>query len=133
MKNQFASNKYKNILCYDAICDIYPALSLFDVLITDYSSIYFDYLLLNRPIIFFPYDYESYIAKDKELLFDYLQITPGPVCKSQDEVEKALLEIDTYEFAKKRKEISELVFDYHDSDASTRLWKILAPTFTNND
>ncbi len=125
MENQFTSNQYKNILCYDAICDIYPALSLFDVLITDYSSIYFDYLLLNRPIIFFPYDYESYIENDKELLFEYRQMTPGPICKSQGELEKALLEVATDHFAKKRKEISKLVFDYHDCNASIRLWEIL--------
>ena len=36
----------------------------------DYSSIYFDYLLVNRPIVF-PYDLESYLAEDSDMYFDY--------------------------------------------------------------
>ncbi len=58
--------------------DIYPYLAHFKVLITDFSSIYFDYLLLNRPIIFAPFDFETYLKQDRELYFDYHAVTPGP-------------------------------------------------------
>ncbi|MGL6302014.1 CDP-glycerol glycerophosphotransferase family protein [Aeromonas caviae] len=47
-----------------------------DCLITDYSSIYFDYLVLNRPIIFFPFDKNEYL-KGREFYFDYDIYTPG--------------------------------------------------------
>lgn len=57
--------------------DIYGHLQKFDFLITDYSSIFFDYLLLNRPIIFFPFDYDDYITQDRELYYDYEDVTPG--------------------------------------------------------
>ena len=46
-------------------------------LITDYSSIYIDYLLLDRPILFYCYDYKHYIEKDREMYFDYGEVTPG--------------------------------------------------------
>lgn len=49
-----------------------------DMLITDYSSCYIDYLLLDRPIIFYAYDYDSYLKNDREMYFDYFNITPGP-------------------------------------------------------
>lgn len=42
-----------------------------DILITDYSSIYFDYILLGRPIILTPFDYEDYILNQRHLYFDY--------------------------------------------------------------
>lgn len=57
--------------------DIMTVLNCFDLLITDYSSIYIDYLLMERPIIFLPYDRKEYLA-DRGLNFDYDDVTPGP-------------------------------------------------------
>lgn len=61
-----------------------------DILITDYSSCYIDYLLLNRPIIFYCFDYEKYIKKDREMYFDYLTVTPGPKVKTFNELLSSL-------------------------------------------
>ena len=47
-----------------------------DILITDYSSMYFDFLLLNRPIVFLPYDLDFY-TKHRGLNFDFNTNTPG--------------------------------------------------------
>lgn len=57
--------------------DVMEVLGCFDLLITDYSSIYLDFLLTGRPILFLPYDREEYLA-DRGLNFDYDQVTPGP-------------------------------------------------------
>jgi CDP-glycerol glycerophosphotransferase (TagB/SpsB family) len=51
------------------------------VLITDYSSCFVDYLLLDRPIIFYNYDHNTYVLNDRELYFDYEKTTPGPKVK----------------------------------------------------
>lgn len=58
-------DKYSNchrikLINQDIVADIMELLSIFDVLITDYSSIMVDYLLLNRPIILLPYDQKEY-------------------------------------------------------------------------
>ncbi len=54
------SNSYKNIVYYPDSFDIYEILSVSDLLITDYSSIMFDYLYAKKPVILFTYDYEQY-------------------------------------------------------------------------
>ena len=51
--------------------DLYWLLNDIDVLITDYSSVYFDFLCLRRPMILFPFDYEDYVARSREFYFDY--------------------------------------------------------------
>lgn len=58
--------------------DVYTFLDQLDILMTDYSSIYFDFLLWNRPILFFPYDLEYYRDEDRGLIFNYEEYTPGP-------------------------------------------------------
>ena len=59
---------------------IHQLLPFSDVLITDYSSIYFDFLILNRPIIFLPYDLDLY-NKKRGFTVDYNRNTPGPKLK----------------------------------------------------
>lgn len=64
-----------------------------DVLITDYSSCYIDYLLLNRPIIFYAFDYERYLKQDREMYFPYDEVTPGPKCRNASELNEVLSNI----------------------------------------
>jgi CDP-glycerol glycerophosphotransferase len=87
MAKQFYTENLSHIVHYAPECDIYPALSLIDCLVTDYSSIYFDYLFLDRPIIFFPYDFDHYVADERKLLFDYIDMAPGQLCKTQVELQ----------------------------------------------
>lgn len=55
---------FDHILTVNNKTDIYPILPFTDVLITDYSSIYFDYLLMkNKSILLFPFDYQSISKK----------------------------------------------------------------------
>lgn len=68
----------------DRIGDIMEILNIFDLLITDYSSIYIDYLLTERPVIFLPYDQEEYL-RDRGMNFDYNEVTPGPKPKTFNE------------------------------------------------
>ena len=72
------SNKHDHIIFVDKDIDIYSILPFTSVLITDYSSIYYDYLLMeNKDIILFPYDIENYKKHSDELAFDYDIYTPG--------------------------------------------------------
>jgi len=117
-----------NIISYSAEKDIYPALKYFDALITDYSSIYMDFLYFDRPVLFFCYDYEKYINQDRELQFDYDWITPGPKCFTQEELEAeidSVLVKNTDPFRSKREEIFKMAFDDNKGDASKRIWNFI--------
>ncbi|MFC3420052.1 CDP-glycerol glycerophosphotransferase family protein [Salinicoccus hispanicus] len=61
--------------------DIFELLSITDILITDYSSIPFEFSTLKKPMIFYPYDLEQY-ARDRGIWFDYPSFVPGPVVQS---------------------------------------------------
>ena len=50
-----------------------------DVLITDYSSIMIEFALLNKPIVFFVYDFDSYVNDERGFYFDFKETVPGPV------------------------------------------------------
>jgi len=76
---------YENIHVIPPTGDIYPLFNDIDIMITDYSSIYFDYLCLNRPIIFYPYDYEVY-KKRRGFNLQYDENTPGPIVKNSNEL-----------------------------------------------
>ncbi|MGN1183628.1 MAG: CDP-glycerol glycerophosphotransferase family protein, partial [Oliverpabstia sp.] len=72
--------------------DIMEVLNIFDMLITDYSSIYIDYLLTGKPVMFLPYDREEYL-KERGMNFDYDQVTPGPKPKTLKEFLNSVYEL----------------------------------------
>ncbi|WP_334180697.1 CDP-glycerol glycerophosphotransferase family protein [Pseudomonas nitroreducens] len=107
----------------DPDSDFYPLLSSVDFLVTDYSSIYFDFLLLDRPIIFYPYDLDEYLRDDRGFLFEYRDMTPGACAQSFEEllisIEEHVLGSDDY--VAQRHRVSRLVFDHLDANAAERL------------
>lgn len=115
-----------NIVLMDPKSDAYPLLNLCDVLLTDYSSIYFDFLLLDRPIIFYAYDLDDYISKNRELLFDFEEMTPGKTVKNENDLFTAFDTIvlkgeDAY--SERRNKLKKLSFTYQDGKSSERLAK----------
>lgn len=85
-----AIQNHEAFINFESDSDVYTFLNQFDVLITDYSSIYFDFLLLGKPIIFFPYDLEYYRDEDRGLIFDYEEYTPGPKVFNLDQLKDIL-------------------------------------------
>lgn len=65
--------------------DVNELLIITDILITDYSSIPFEYALLNRPMIFYAYDLEDY-AEKRGFWENYYSLVPGEVVKTTDEL-----------------------------------------------
>ncbi len=57
--------------------DIYTTLADYDILISDYSSIVYDFVLLDRPMVFFNYDFEEFIKLECGLNYDYEAYSPG--------------------------------------------------------
>lgn len=73
--------------------DLYSVLGATDGLITDYSSVIFDYSVLDRPIILFAYDLEDYLENDRELLVDIRSISEN-IASSVDDVIRMITETD---------------------------------------
>lgn len=108
-----------------ADADVYLTLRAVDVLITDYSSIYFDFLHLDRPILFFAYDLDEY-ARRPGLYFDYEEVTPGPVATSGDQLLTALDDVlaGDDQFAADRRRVRDRFFETVDGRAAERVYEL---------
>jgi CDP-glycerol glycerophosphotransferase len=60
-----------------------------DLLITDYSSVMFDFALLRRPMVFYTYDYTEYLGS-RGTYFDLIEAAPGPFAKTTQELAAAV-------------------------------------------
>lgn len=69
--------------------DPYPLLRHTDILITDYSSVFFDFLILNRPIVFMAHDLEEY-TKRMNFYYKYEELNIGEICNSWKDTIKVL-------------------------------------------
>jgi CDP-glycerol glycerophosphotransferase len=100
--------------------DMTPLLALADGLITDYSSVMFDYALLDRPMFFFAYDYEEYVHEGRGTYFDLLERAPGPVVRSEDELHAVLgsLEEQMTKYAAKREQFTAEFGEYDKGTAA---------------
>jgi CDP-glycerol glycerophosphotransferase len=65
-----------------------------DVLVTDYSSLFFDFAALRRPMVFFAYDLEKYRDSLRGFYLDYDTQVPGPIARSNRELVDVLSRID---------------------------------------
>ena len=116
-----------NILTIGMDSDTQELLYITDILITDYSSIYCDYLLLNRPVILFTYDYDEYIKK-VGIYYNHLEeIAPGPLVYTGEELIEVIRNISKIdkEYETKRLELRDYFNAYIDGKSTERLLKFL--------
>lgn len=71
-----------------------------DLLITDYSSVFFDFANLRRPMFFLMYDYEEYKNQVRDMYFDTEEL-PGPILKNQAELVESILTYDQNQWMEK--------------------------------
>ncbi len=81
-----------NLSKYDDISELYL---ISDILITDYSSVFFDYANLKRPMLFFTYDLEKYRDVLRGFYIDIEKEVPGPLVFTTEEVVGAIKNIDS--------------------------------------
>ncbi|MBF2491000.1 CDP-glycerol glycerophosphotransferase family protein [Listeria welshimeri] len=89
-----------------------------DILITDYSSVIYDYSILNRPIIFYAYDLDAY-SLERNFYQDYLKFVPGPVVSTTEETIKVIQENQI--MTRKLQDFADKAFEYHDGNAAARI------------
>ena len=114
---------YSNVYFHSAQGDIYPLLKYTDLLITDYSSIYFDFLLLDRPIVFFDYDFDEYSSNMGGFVYDYEENAPGLKVKTQKDLQDAV-ELSLNEnqiFSEERKQALDRFHTHQDEHSSKRI------------
>ena len=97
VSNSFDFTKYENFIydvsSYDDINELYI---ISDLLLTDYSSVFFDFANLRRPMLFYMYDLDDYKNNLRDFYFD-LDILPGPIVKQEDDLIKEIKNIDNYD------------------------------------
>jgi CDP-glycerol glycerophosphotransferase len=128
LTDQRPLSSYSNISVFDNAADVYPIMPMTKALVTDYSSIYMDYLLLDRPVIFFCPDYDEYVTRNRELQFPYEEMTPGPKCRTQEALHEALARAVRGDdgFAPERRAMRDKAFLHADGKASRRIAEYLA-------
>ena len=102
--------------------DINEAYIISDIIMTDYSSVFFDFANLKRPMLFYMYDIDDYKGNLRDFYLD-LDELPGPIAKTQDELEKNLENIDeiSEKYKEKYKKFNEKFNYLDDKDATIRV------------
>ena len=124
LKEKFSEIHYDNIQNIGADVDPYTFLKECDLLVTDYSSIYSDYLMLNRPSVLFPYDFEEYSKDTRECYFPYEEYMPEVRAYTMDELmEQITIVMQNDTCAEGRKKLKDRIFAYTDGESAKRLCK----------
>lgn len=121
--NVFDFEKYKGFV-YDVskVDDINELYIISDILITDYSSVFFDYANLKRPMIFYMYDLEYYRDKSNGFYIDVEKELPGKIIKTDDELINEIIRVSKeFEYDEKYKKFNEKYNYLDDGNASKRV------------
>lgn len=124
LKKKFESIELSNIVNIDADADPATLLPYCDFMVADYSSIYLDYMFLDRPAVAFPFDYEEYITHSRECYFDYEDYMPEQKVYSFEELCLAIDSIFENDICiEKRRKRRSFHFDSIDGNSSERLYQ----------
>ena len=123
-KINFGELKYINLVRKPS--DIQELLIISDLLISDYSSVIFDFLLTMKPIILFPYDLDIY-TKGRGLHYDLRDIAPGPIVFEVEKLIEAIRNVEKLdsEYRAIREKVRDRFNKYHDGKSIERLLNFL--------
>lgn len=102
---EFEKVKFSNIYNVEPNIDSNLLLKQIDILVTDYSSVYSDYLLLERPVIAFWYDYDEYITQTRGTYFKFKKYMPELVATDMKTLMKMLLVVKNFDLCKDKRNI----------------------------
>lgn len=96
--------------------DTHDLFTVSDMLVSDFSSIIFDYAFLNKPLYFFVPDLDEYL-KTLGCFVDYQKMMPGAICFNEKELTKAILKDKNYDL----KNFLQTFFKYQDGNNTKRV------------
>lgn len=110
---------------YPDIAELY---TISDVLITDYSSVMFDYAHLSRPMLFYVYDLEEYRDVIRGFYLEFTEEAPGPLLKSEDDLFNALQNLNKIEadYQEQLNKFRQKFCEFDDGKASAKIVQVLA-------
>ncbi len=124
LKHRFEELAYPNILVVDPEVDPYTFLKHVELLITDYSSIYTDFMLLDRPVVGFYYDYELYSTETRDCYFDFDEYMPELKAKDMEELTKAIRQVRKEDICReKRRKSRDMMFSKQDGRACSSIYE----------
>lgn len=100
-------SSYSNISVSDED-DVYTLLSNSDILVTDFSSVYLDYIMLNKPVLFTSFNKDLFSLKERQLYYSYEDVTWGPYLESWSQLSTKIDVILKNGIEKKQNEVKNI-------------------------
>ena len=124
LNDESFKNRVYNVSEYPSLNEL---LAASDALITDYSSIFFDFAILDRPIFFFADDLQSFITDGRGLYMDYKNDVPGPVSEDEESLAVNITEVmekgESEEEKNRRHEFVKKYYKYTDGRSAERVYE----------
>lgn len=116
----------ENVVNPEQSIDTQKILLVTDLLISDYSSVYIDFLLLDRPLIHYLYDKSDYEKTDRGLYRPFAEEVCGPVVYESSELEKLLLNYEHNDYLDSlRSKQTKRFTQYDNGEASKMVWETI--------
>lgn len=108
--------------------EIYKVFSITDIFISDYSSIIYDFTILEKPMIFYVPDIDEYVA-ERGFYDDYEVVMPGKCVKCEEDLINVIKNEDFY--IDDVKNLKQSFFDFKDGKASERIADLIVKLMKN--
>lgn len=109
----------------DSSYDISELYLISDLLITDYSSVMFDYSILKRPMIFYVYDIKEYEEELRGFYFDFVKEAPGPFVMTTKELADQIISYDWSKYQERYDKFSQKYHMFESGNAAAKVVQII--------
>ena len=116
--------KVENVINVTKYDDIQELLAISDILISDYSSLMFDFTITKRPCFLYVPDLEEYQSKDRKLYFNVKEL-PFKIAKSNDELIDEIVNFSNEEYNKSLELFLNKIGSYENGKASQKIAKLI--------
>ena len=110
---------------FDQSRDIAELFLVADILITDYSSVMFDYSIMRRPMFFFAYDFYKYKNELRGFYFSYSKEMPGPISTTTEELIDDIRNYDPAEYEERYERFVQKYNAIDDGNAASRVLDLI--------
>ena len=128
----FVPGTDSHLVMVDASIDANGLFSAVNGLISDYSSVVFDFLLMEKPVVFFVPDLADYLKNSRSFYYDFNEVTPGPKPENVNELGAALSSIidnGMGEWQSKYQQVLSRFHTYRDAQSCARAYREIVNRF----